>query len=78
MLMLNGMAHIRTGRHIKSFRACPTATGRAMPAAEAGRITREEFALANRQLRRAGLAEGWRRHLDRIGRAHAGLSPIKT
>lgn len=72
MLTLRSMAHTRGSRHIQSFRACPTATGCAMSAVEASRIAREELALANRQLRRDWLVDGWQRHLCQIRRGRAG------
>ena len=63
MLTLRNSGHLRTMRHLKSFRSCPTNTGRLMWRAELARIYQEDVALANRELRRRWLAEAWRQHL---------------
>jgi hypothetical protein len=63
MLTLKTSQQLRTMRHLKSFRSCPTNTGRLMWRAELARIYQEDVALANRELRRRWLAEAWRQHL---------------
>ncbi len=63
MLTIKDSHHLRTMRHLKSFRACRTATGRSMWRAELSRIYWQEVALINRKLRRRWLAETWRSHL---------------
>ena len=59
MLTLKTSWHIRTMRHIRSFRSCPTATGESMAHLDGARVAREEEGLAKRQERRRRLgAEG--------------------
>jgi hypothetical protein len=62
MLTLKSSHHLKTMRHLKSFRSCRTATGRCMWRAEVSRIYQEEVALINRELRRRWLAEAWKCH----------------
>jgi len=56
MTFPKSLAHIRTSKHVKSFRSCPTATGESMAHLDKGRIVREEDRLAKRQERRRRLA----------------------
>jgi len=63
MLTIKDSHNLRTMRHLKSFRACPTATGRSMWRAELSRIYQEEVTLVNRELRRRWLAETWSSHV---------------
>jgi len=60
MLMLRTSEQLRTRRHVKSYRSCPTATGLPRWGAELGRICQEEVARCNRELRRRWLAAAWR------------------
>ena len=62
MLTIRNSHHLRTLRHLKSFRSCPTATGRSMWRVEVSRIYQEEVALINRELRRRWLAATWSSH----------------
>lgn len=66
MLTLKSSAHIRTIRHIKSFRACPNATGILMTHLERQRIAREEQRLASREARRLWLNQEWSEHAERL------------
>ncbi len=59
MLTLKTSDQLRTMRHVKSYRSCPTSTGLPMWGAELGRIYQEEVARCNRELRRRWLAAGW-------------------
>jgi len=43
---------LRTMRHVKSYRACPTSTGMPMWCLEMGRVYQEELALSIRKMRR--------------------------
>ena len=62
MLTLKSSHHLRTGRHLKSFRAAETATGIRRARAEWRRLHLEEVALARRQWRRRWLAQAWAEH----------------
>ena len=65
MINIKTSKQIRTIRHLKSFRSCPTATGASMEHLDRGRIYREEMRLANRELRQQWLNEVWDSHLSR-------------
>lgn len=70
MLTIKTSEQLRTMRHVKSYRCCPTSTGPPMWAAEWGRLHREELALCIRELRRLGrvyqgVASRWTRELRR-------------
>jgi hypothetical protein len=70
MLTLRTSDQLRTMRHIKSYRCCPTSTGPPMWGEEWGRLHREELALCIRELRRLGriyqgMAARWTRELRR-------------
>jgi hypothetical protein len=60
MLTLKGAKQLRTMRQVKSYRSCPTSTGLPMWGAELGRMSQEEVARCNRELRRRWLAAAWR------------------
>lgn len=60
MLTVKTAEQIRTMRHVKSYRSCPTSTGLPNWGAELGRICQEEVARGNRELRRRWLASAWR------------------
>jgi hypothetical protein len=60
MLILKGANQLRTMRQVKSYRSCPTSTGLPMWGAELGRMSQEEVARCNRELRRRWLAAAWR------------------
>lgn len=68
MITIKGAKYLRTMRQAKSYRSCRTATGLPMLGLELSRICREEFALANRELRRQLLEEAWKSHLSRCAR----------
>jgi len=68
MINIKTSKQIRTIRHLKSFRSCPTATGASMEHLDRGRIYREEMRLANRELRRQWLEEAWETGLSSCGR----------
>jgi hypothetical protein len=59
MHALKDASHIRTMRHGKGYRSCPTSTGLPMWGAELGRIYQEEVARCNREFRRRWLAGLW-------------------
>ncbi len=63
MLTIKNSQHLRTMRHLKSFRSCGTNTGQPMWRAELARLYQEEVVLANRELQRLWRGEEWRRHL---------------
>jgi hypothetical protein len=63
MINIKNSDQLRTMRHLKSFRICPTNTGRSMWRTELARIYQQEVALINRELRRRWLAETWDSHL---------------
>jgi hypothetical protein len=60
MLTIRNSDQMRTMRHVKSYRSCPTSTGLPMWGAEMGRMCQEEVARCNRELRRRWLAATWR------------------
>jgi hypothetical protein len=60
MLTIKHADHVRTMRHVKSYRSCPTSTGLPMWGAELGRRYQEEVARCNRELRRSSRAAVWR------------------
>ncbi len=60
MLTLKTASQVRTMRHVKSYRSCPTSTGLPRWGAELGRMYQEEVARGNRELHRRWLAAGWR------------------
>ncbi len=60
MLTLKNSEQVRSMRHVKSFRSCPTSTGLPRWGAELGRIYQEEVARCNRELRRRWLDSAWR------------------
>jgi len=60
MLILKTSDQLRTMRHVKSYRSCPTFTGSPMWGVDLGRICREELLRWNRELRRRWLAAAWR------------------
>ena len=62
MLTLRNVNQLRTMRHVKSYRACPTSTGQPQWLADLGRRCREEFLLRQRELRRLWLAAARRRY----------------
>ncbi len=64
MITIRNSDHVRTRRHLKSFRLCPTSTGRSMWRTEVARIHQQEVALINRELRRRWLAETWSSRLQ--------------
>ena len=66
MLTLKTSAHIRTMKHIKSFRSGPTATGVSMTHLDRGRILLEEERLASREARRLWLNQEWSEHFERV------------
>jgi hypothetical protein len=59
MLTIKNSNHLRTMRHLKSFRSGRTSTGASMWQAELGRIYQEEVALLHRERRRRWLAASW-------------------
>ena len=65
MLTVKSMKQIRTSRNVKSFRACPQATGVSAAHHDKPRLTREEAALMAREGRRLWLDEQWREHFER-------------
>ena len=69
MLLLRTAAQIRTNRHRKNFSDCRTSTGAPRVGWQFGRVSEEYLALANRELRRLWLHEGWSGHLRRLCRA---------
>lgn len=50
---------VRTMRHVKSYRSCPTSTGLPTWGHELGRMYQEEVARCNREFRRRWLATAW-------------------
>jgi len=60
MLTLKTSDQLRTMRHVKSYRSCPTSTGMPMLGLELGRICQEELRRWNREMRRRWLAAAWR------------------
>lgn len=63
MITLKTSQHLRSMRHLKSFRSAAAGTGRSMWRVELGRIHQEEVARINRELRRRWLALAWSNHL---------------
>jgi hypothetical protein len=51
---------IRTMRHSKSYRSCPTSTGLPIMGVDRGRMLKEEVARGNRELRRRWLTACWK------------------
>jgi hypothetical protein len=72
MLRLKHSGHLRTMRHLKSFRSCPTSTGIPRWQVEAWRLLQEAAALENRMSYSRTLARIWRRHLERASQGRAG------
>ncbi len=68
MLSLRTSDQLRTMRHVKSYRFCPTSTGMPMWAADLGRIYQEELARFIRELRLLG-----RRHREELARRNREL-----
>jgi hypothetical protein len=62
MLTIKTAAHIRTSRHLKSFRAHATSTGFSLGDVDECRRAWETARLAERELRRWWLALCWARH----------------
>ncbi len=60
MLTLKDASQVRTMRHVKSYRSCPTSTALPMWGAEMGRLHQELLALRTRELHRRWLAAAWR------------------
>ena len=66
MLTIQSSAHLRTNRHRRSFRTCPSSTGVPALRVEAGRHLQERIGLANRKSRRMWLEELWSAHFQRL------------
>jgi hypothetical protein len=66
MLTLKDAQQLRTMRQVKSYRSCPTSTGRPMWRAELGRRGQEEAVRAQRERRRGWLAAAWGQHRRRL------------
>lgn len=60
MLMLKTSDQLRTMRHVKSYRSCPTSTGWPMRGVDLGRVCREELLRRYRELHRLWMAAAWR------------------
>ncbi len=74
MLIIKSPTHLRTNRHRRSFRSCPSSTGVPAGRVEAGRRLQEWIGLANRVSRRTWLEELWSAHFERLaGRARCAL-----
>ncbi|MEY3758775.1 MAG: hypothetical protein RIR39_266 [Pseudomonadota bacterium] len=54
MIKINTIAHIRTPRMLKGFRACVNMTGKSQILADFGRICSEEFRHLNRVQQASG------------------------
>lgn len=66
MLTIRHSAHIRTQRHIRSFRAQPTSTGLSLAQVDGRRRAWATLHTALDELRRQWLANSWKQHLKRI------------
>jgi hypothetical protein len=66
MLTLKSSAHLRTNRHRRSFRGCPSSTGVPAWRVEAARHLQEWIGLANRESRRGWLDQLWNAHCRRL------------
>ena len=75
MLTLRSSDHIRTARHLKTFRSRPSCTGHPMLRAEAKRACREAIHLAGRELRRLWLRTQWTGRFAREARRLRVLPP---
>lgn len=80
MLTIKSSAHLRTNRHRRSFRSCPSSTGVPALRVEAGGHLQERIGLANRVSRRIWLEELWSAHFQRLASrarsAQPGLSGL--
>jgi hypothetical protein len=68
MLMLRSSAHIRGSRNLKGLHACHASTGAPLFRADMNRMSRENAALAIRELRCEWLARLWMNHIERCRR----------
>lgn len=66
MLTIRHSGHIRTQRHIRSFRAQPTSTGLSLAQVDGRRRAWATLHSALNDLRRQWLADSWNQHLTRI------------
>ena len=65
MLTIKSMKQIRTSRNVRSFHACPHATGVSAADHDKARLIGEERALMLREARRLWLDEQWLAHFAR-------------
>lgn len=61
MFTLMTSNQIKTMRHIKSYRSCPTSTSLSIMGVDRGRMLKEEGGLTHRQAQRRWLADCWGR-----------------
>jgi hypothetical protein len=70
MFLLKNGDHVRTMRHIKSFRSCPNSTGMLLAPFDRGRIALEKGKRTLRERRRLWLAAQWAGHPARSRQAN--------
>ncbi len=78
MLTIKSSAHLRTNRHRRSFRSCPSSTALPAWSVEAGRDLQERIGLANRESRRIWLEALWRAHCRRLAARACFAKPSGT